>query len=491
MDLQKTRQISIFARALGGGRSSKVQGPCQIKSCGRNEPNSKYFKLATFSPEKRNVIMSGDFNLNESSVVCQKCYSKLKRQPDVKKAFQPKKQKLDRPKCIIPDCPLDSEHNYGGTKLEFLECFEALFDYSSSDKNIPTIIPLCKVHYMELYHFFNKCTICNSRVASKNTRHCQEPGLLSTYWSELFPGENIHIKKDDKICKDCYFAFQKLKKQNTGASSDMKLKTFLNDHSPVNCIEHKTALECALHCTQSLLASVLLNGYVILLPELFSFFENSLMEYQTAHMATDSELPKKSTQWLLSFLMSKMSDHFLCHSYKSSKKHGIMIYRKGCNLLNVLHLTAYRQYNLVRQQKESVENTQLSNNSDRDDSFSGVVLKDAYHTALYLNNKIYSMNLKFTEWLKKCDDLSDVKFFDMIEQIDPVVWNFFTVLSLNKSKLSAFQKSFDFDWETHIYLGNLTITVEDCFETNAHNMCSYVYAESILSFTSVTAHRAN
>ena len=76
-----------------------------------------------------------------------------------------------------------------------------------------------------------------------------------------------------------------------------------------------------------------------------------------------------------------------------------MIYRKGCNLLSVLHLTAYRQYNLVRQQKESVENTQLSNHSDRDDSFSGLVLKDAYHTALYLDNKIYSMNLKFTEWL--------------------------------------------------------------------------------------------
>ena len=138
-----------------------------------------------------------------------------------------------------------------------------------------------------------------------------------------------------------------------------------------------------------------------------------------------------------------------------------MIYMKGCNLLNVLHLTAYRQYNLVRQQKKTVENTQLSNHSDRDGSFSGLVLKGAYHTALYLNNKIYSMNLKFTEWLKKCDDLSDVKFFDMIEQIDRVVWNFLTILSLNESRLSTFQKSFDFDWETHIYLGYFTITVED------------------------------
>ena len=161
----------------------------------------------------------------------------------------------------------------------------------------------------------------------------------------------------------------------------MKLTTFLKDHSLVNCMEHKAPLDCALHCTQSLLAYVLLDGYVILLPELLSFFENSLIEYQTAHMAPDSELPKKSTRWLLSSLMSKMSDHFLCHSYKSSKKHGIMIYRKGCNLLNVLNLSAYRQYNLVPQQKESVEKTQLSNHSNSDGSFSGLVLKDAYHIA--------------------------------------------------------------------------------------------------------------
>ena len=55
----------------------------------------------------------------------------------------------------------------------------------------------------------------------------------------------------------------------------------------------------------------------------------------------------------------------------------------------------------------------MSNHSDRDGSFSGLVLKDAYHTVLYLNNKIFSMNLNLTQWLKKCDDLSDVKFFDM------------------------------------------------------------------------------
>ena len=65
---------------------------------------------------------------------------------------------------------------------------------------------------MQLFHFSKKCTLCNSRIPTGKVRHCQEPELLLIYWSEIFPSESINITKDDRICEDCYFAFQKLKK---------------------------------------------------------------------------------------------------------------------------------------------------------------------------------------------------------------------------------------------------------------------------------------
>ena len=99
-------------------------------------------------------------------------------------------------------------------------------------------ISLCNKHNMQLFHFSKKCTLCNSRIPTGKVCHCQEPELLLIYWSEIFPGESINITKDDRICEDCYFAFQKLEKQNSGESSDTQLKTFLGDHSPSKCKEH-------------------------------------------------------------------------------------------------------------------------------------------------------------------------------------------------------------------------------------------------------------
>ena len=48
-----------------------------------------------------------------------------------------------------------------------------------------------------------------------------------------------------------------------------------------------------------------------------------------------------------------------------------------------------------------------------------------------------------------------------MKQLDPVVWNFFTILSLNKSQLETFKKSFDFDWTNPVNLSDISEIVEN------------------------------
>ena len=166
---------------------------------------------------------------------------------------------------------------------------------------------------MELYHFLNKCSLCKFRLESKSNRYCSEPDLLNRYWSELFPGEAVHLTRSDKICDECYFAFQKLRKQSANTSLDSDLKKFLlGNHSPDTCNDHGTAIDCVLHCTMSYFAPTMLNGSVILLPELLAFFEQCTDLYINSR-GCSLETPKKSYRWLLSYLISKMSDH----SYKN------------------------------------------------------------------------------------------------------------------------------------------------------------------------------
>ena len=63
--------------------------------------------------------------------------------------------------------------------------------------------------------------------------------------------------------------------------------------------------------------------------------------------------------------------------------------------------------------------------------------------------------------LKNCDDLPDISFSDIMNHIEPTVWNFFTILSFDKSQLLTFQRSFNFDWKTLLYVSDTALTTFD------------------------------
>ena len=86
----------------------------------------------------------------------------------------------------------------------------------------------------------------------------------------------------------------------------------------------------------------------------------------------------------------------------------------------MLHLTAYKYRSLVQQSKETIENSEIceSNSSER---VRGDIMREAYHTSIYLNHKLYEMGSTLSEILKNCDDLSDFSFSDIMNHIDPTV----------------------------------------------------------------------
>ena len=74
--------------------------------------------------EIQNIILTNNPNLSEDSILCQKCYLRLKRgQNLIDSSKQKQCQKLDRPKCIINSCKRESKHNSGATKEDIEEFF--------------------------------------------------------------------------------------------------------------------------------------------------------------------------------------------------------------------------------------------------------------------------------------------------------------------------------------------------------------------------------
>ena len=164
IDLKKSQQIFVSSKALGGGRLHKVEGPCSITSCGRSEKSSKYYVIQNSTSEIKNIILTNNQNLSEDGILCQKCYLRLKRSQNLIDTSKPKKcQKLDRPKCIINSCKRESKHNSGATKEDIEECFGPSINNENQDL-VTDSFPFCQEHYMELYHFLNKCSLCKSRL---------------------------------------------------------------------------------------------------------------------------------------------------------------------------------------------------------------------------------------------------------------------------------------------------------------------------------------
>ena len=102
IDPKKSQQIFVSSKALGSGCLCKVEGPCSVASCGRSEKSSKYYVIKNSTIEIQNIILTNNPNLFEDSILCQKCYLRLKRGQNLIDSSKPKKcQKLDRPKSII------------------------------------------------------------------------------------------------------------------------------------------------------------------------------------------------------------------------------------------------------------------------------------------------------------------------------------------------------------------------------------------------------
>ena len=99
----------------------------------------------------------------------------------------------------------------------------------------------------------------------------------------------------------------------------------------------------------------------------------------------------------------------------------------------MLHLTAYKQYNLVQQLRNSADDLRLSEHSEEIDSLTNEELKETYHIALNLNDKIYNMNWRCSELFKSCEDLSEITISDIVQlQFSQLSQDHFYSLTMNQ-----------------------------------------------------------
>ena len=143
------------------------------------------------------------------------------------------------------------------------------------------------------------------------------------------------------------------------------------------------------------------------------------------------------------FFQSHLKSHKL-----ASRQHGILYYHKDCDILNTLHTY--------------ISNCRQSLNNDKFSDSDNIDTKD-FHSGHYDHhfNDFFSVAMKLnTDHIRKTAErvtkkysasalsLSKINIDELLNDIDPALWNFFVLLTLSKTEARNIFTS-GFSWDKH------------------------------------------
>ena len=126
--------------------------------------------------------------------------------------------------------------------------------------------------------------------------------------------------------------------------------------------------------------------------------------------------------------------------------------RRGLSLC--LHKLVYQNY--VTNQKQLGEDKSLT--EDDEDAFcldANVKDVDLYCAALDINSRLRNQGNKTEAFYKRSPlEISSFDFVSALEHIDPYLWKFMFLSTMNASEETLFRK-YDFEWGKHIKPGSM------------------------------------
>ena len=306
-------------------------------------------------------------------------------------------------------------------------------------------VSLCSDHYYKHYHHINSCKLCSGRLLQGTKRRIPPENHISilSYWGTLYPEEKVTLTKDDDVCSDCYFLSRALTKSDTckSISTDEGLLSIID-----KCKQPGQDI-ASLDACVIFVAEKLINNEPVLFPSVFDFYllnsASKLTDHDNKINDEDSETNSlRQSRWLLSSITTALSDHIDFHRVPS-RKLGIMIHRKGSDILSALHYTLYQNR---LSEKHSSENNVLCNLR--------ISLSDEallFKAAIILNNVLLERAHDETLMPSKTYiDISKLSLANLIADTDSKLWNFVYLLTMNKSTREKVEKECGINWSSHL-----------------------------------------
>ena len=366
--------------------------------------------------------------------ICSKCERHVARKQVADTDHQPvKKQKVNTVMCFLNKFHKCESLAVRNTNIFDISQFCHYFEIEKENfhSNQP-YVGICNDHFLKYNNYYNSCEICFTRFSNPRLRRkipLENHKNMLSYLNIVYPNDLITLTGDTDVCSQCYFLSHALKKSSKSTSTDKGLNdviskstTFSSIYDGEENIENAIS-SVALNKCVIFVANKFLNGEPILVQTVLDLYES----YSSCNLSRNDEASSskiKYYRWLMSSLTTSLADHIEFHRLPSHKL-GIMLFRKGSNILSSLHHILYKNRLAENKINDSAcpQSTSLT--------YSDEAL--LFEAAMALNNILISKACDNKMASTRSIDISKVSLANMISDTDPRLWNF--VYLFNNEKI--------------------------------------------------------
>ncbi|PIK61676.1 hypothetical protein BSL78_01380 [Apostichopus japonicus] len=346
---------------------------------------------------------------------------------------QPPK-KAGKAPCLFQSFDMCDAYSVASTSVGDWPTFAACMGIHKFDPVDVTKVALCRSHYMKWYDSqrATKCGMCQ-KFFSKKVQGYTVPELerIKAYYKEI-GDKRANLTTESKVCMKCLKEVSNLRRfLDEGSFLDQKaydlgLSKLLdvyqgyvsNPANPENIV-NLAIHHAVVYCIQNLSSHT-----PFLLSDVYAYYKGVLDDLSRNLTGRDTS-PLYSTQaTLLSKLLSCLGDYMRSSTIRKEPILGTMLWRKGDDAVEAL----LRQLNVCKNNAQSSTTSTAPEKFQRNND--SEILQIAATT---LNKKIHNISKTFKE-NTRLENFSSFDIDSVIQQLPPIVWNFFCVITQTETQ---------------------------------------------------------
>ncbi|XP_035680555.1 uncharacterized protein LOC118418656 isoform X2 [Branchiostoma floridae] len=447
----KTVIVTLFG--CGGGKPINFHPdrPCSSACAHCKKPSvfqfDKYTHPQGWNESLRTWVIDNT-GLSSTDCVCHSCERKFRRLAK-DSVSEISNSSIDTPDATLPQKPcfmsefhlcheLSNHERKNFSVDDIMSYILSISDAATGCSSLPNSIHMCTFHYHQFCRFNeqDKCTHCCKVIKShKRKRFCPKLNIPQSALKLV----DSNLLEGSILCNYCYQCLYRSGNLVKGEESLEKRLEMLRNFEVEHSLENIPQI--ALHQVSCKVGELFLENKSLLLVDAYDCYVESIQtlikEFDKKEQIDEADAFYFQARWLLVGLLSDLGNFLLIHKSSSkSNKLSFLLYYKDADLIESLHLALYSARLNTYKRDLELKSIQSNIASMFTDVNQDTINSSLLSSLMYMNSLVHQESSKFIDKFVQCPtSLHEIDMLQISKEINPIVWNFIVVLTMQKSEI--------------------------------------------------------